>query len=79
MSGLSLILLLLIMGAMFERLIAMHDLKRVRQYLIDEAAIRVANALASSHLDYCNSLSSNLSSFNIANSSVSRTYLPELI
>ena len=43
----------------------MHNLRRVRQYLADEAAVLVANALVSSHLDYCNSLLKSLSSFNM--------------
>ena len=43
----------------------MHDLWWARQYLTDEAAILVANALVSSHLDSCNSLFRNLSSFNM--------------
>ena len=34
--------------------IQMHDLRQVRQYLMDDAAVLAANALVSSHLDYCN-------------------------
>ena len=36
--------------------IQMRDLRWVRQYLTDEAAILAANTLVSSCLDYCNSL-----------------------
>ena len=45
--------------------IQMCDLRRVRQYLTDEAAVLLANALLSSRLDYCNSLFRSLSSFNM--------------
>ena len=45
--------------------IQMSDLRRVRQYLLDEAAVLVANTLVSSPLDYCNSLFRSLSSFNM--------------
>ena len=45
--------------------IQMRDLRWVRQYLIDEAAILQVNALVSSHLGYCKSLFRSLSSFNI--------------
>ena len=41
--------------------IHMHYLRQVRQYLTDDAAILVTNALVSSHLDYCNSLFRSLS------------------
>ena len=34
----------------------LQELRRVRRYLNHETAIKVANALVSSHLDYCNSL-----------------------
>ena len=34
----------------------LRELRRVRRYLNHETAVRVANALVSSHLDYCNSL-----------------------
>ena len=45
--------------------IQMCDLRRVRQYLMAEAAILGANALVTSCLDYCNSLFRSLSSFNM--------------
>ena len=45
--------------------IQMCDLRQVRQYPMDEAAVLVAKALVSSCLDYCNSLFSRLSSFNM--------------
>ena len=32
------------------------ELRRIRRYLNHETAVKVANALTSSHLDYCNSL-----------------------
>ena len=41
------------------------DLRWVRQYLTDEAAILVANALVSGLFDYCNSLFRSLSSLNM--------------
>ena len=34
----------------------LRELRRVRRYLNHETAVKVANALVSSHLDYCNSL-----------------------
>ena len=34
----------------------MRDLCRIRKYLTSEVAVLAANALFSSHLDYCNSL-----------------------
>ena len=46
-------------------LIQMRDLRWVRQYLTDEAALLPTNILASSRLDYCNSLFWSLSSHNI--------------
>ena len=42
----------------------MRDLRRIRQYLTPEVAVLAANALVSSHLDYCNSLFRGLSCFN---------------
>ena len=45
--------------------IQMHDLRQVRKYLMDDAAVLAANALVSSRLDYCNSLFRSLSSFNM--------------
>ena len=43
----------------------LHDLRRVRQYLTEAATILAANALVSSHLDYCNFLFMSLSSLNM--------------
>ena len=34
----------------------LRELRRVRRYLNHETAVKVANALVSSRLDYCNSL-----------------------
>ena len=45
--------------------IQIPDLRRVRQYLTDGAAILAANAMVSSRLDYCHSLSRSLSSLNM--------------
>ena len=45
--------------------IQMYDLIQGRQYQRDEAAILLANALVSSHLDHCNSLFRSQSSFNM--------------
>ena len=45
--------------------IQMRDLRRVKQYLMDDAAVLAANALVSSRLDYCNSLFRSLSSFHM--------------
>ena len=42
-------------------------LRQVRKHLTDEAAILAANALVTSHLDYCNSLFRSLSSLNMCN------------
>ena len=47
------------------RFIQIRDLRRVKQYLTDEAAILAANDLVSSCLDYCNSLLRSLSSLNM--------------
>ena len=47
------------------RFIQMNDLRLVRQYLTDEAAVLMANALVNSRLNYCNSLFRILSSFNM--------------
>ena len=41
-----------------------RDLCRIRQYLTPEVAVLAANALVSSHLDYCNSLLRGPSCFN---------------
>ena len=46
-------------------LIQIHDLRRVRKHLTDEAAILAANALVTSRLDYYNSLFRSLSSLNM--------------
>ena len=43
----------------------MCDLRRVRQYLTDEAGVLAANALVSSCLEYCNSLFRSLPTFNM--------------
>ena len=45
--------------------IQLCDLRWVRQYLTDEAAIPAANALVRSRLDHSNSLFKRLSSFNM--------------
>ena len=42
----------------------MHDLYRIRQYLIPKVAVLAANALVSSCLDYCNFLLRGLSCLN---------------
>ena len=34
----------------------LQELQRVHMYLIHETAVKVANALVSGHLNYCNSL-----------------------
>ena len=46
------------------RFLQMRDLHRIRQYLTPKVAVLAANALVSSHLDYCNSLFRGLSCFN---------------
>ena len=45
--------------------IQMQDLRQVREYLMNEAAIPVANVLVISCLDYCNSLFISQSSLNM--------------
>ena len=47
------------------RFIQIHDLRQVRKYLTDEAAILAVNALVTSRLDYCISLFRSLSSLNM--------------
>ena len=42
----------------------MRDLCRIREYLTPEVSVLAANALVSSHLDYCHSLFRGLSYFN---------------
>ena len=44
----------------------LRDLRRIRKFLSDETAILLANAMVSSHLDYCNSLLYGVSKSNIA-------------
>ena len=54
------------MSAIFVRLASfIRNLRQVRQYMMDEAAILAAIAMVSSHLDCCNSLLRSLSSFNM--------------
>ena len=57
------------------RFIQICDLRRVKQYRTDQAATLAANALRSSHPDYCYSLFRSLSSFNMPNCSESRRHL----
>ena len=45
--------------------IEMCDLRRISQYLTDDAVVLVANTLVSSCLDYCNSLFRSLSSLHM--------------
>ena len=44
----------------------LRDLRQIRKFLSDETAIFLANAMASSRLDYCNSLLYGVSKSNIA-------------
>ena len=44
----------------------LRDLRRIRKFLGVETAILLANAMVSSHLDYCNSLLYGVSKSNIA-------------
>ena len=45
--------------------IQMRDLRQIRQYLTRDAALKAANALVGSRLDYCNSLFRGLSVANL--------------
>ena len=45
--------------------VQIRDLRRLRQYLTQEVAVKAANALVSSQLDYCNALFISLSGFNV--------------
>ena len=45
--------------------IQLGDFRNIRQFLTQDAAVSVANALVSSRLDYCNSLFRSLSKFNL--------------
>ena len=67
MSGLMLISPLLVMSTIFVRhaSIQMCDLRQVRQYLTDEAAILAANFLMSSCFDYSDSVFRSLFSLNM--------------
>ena len=49
----------------FYYIVQLRDLMRLRQHPTQEAAVKAANALASSRLEYCNSLFSSLSGFNV--------------
>ena len=42
-----------------------YDFRHVRQFLIHDYSVLVANAIVSSRLDYCNSLFRSLSKFNL--------------
>ena len=43
----------------------LHEFRHVRRFLTYDVSVLVANALVSSHLDYCNSLFRSLSNFNL--------------
>ena len=45
--------------------VQLHDFRHVRQFLTHDASVLVANALVSSHFDYCNSLFMSLSNFSL--------------
>ena len=55
--------------------IQMHDFRKVRQYLSDEAAILAANAVVGRCLVYCKSLFRSLSSFNMHKPHIVKTPL----
>ena len=46
-------------------LVQLREFRRVRHYLTTEVSIVVANALNSSHVDYCNQLFRSLSKLNL--------------
>ena len=58
--------------------IQLCDLRWVRQYLTDDAAVLAANVLVSSRLDHSNSLFKSLSSFNMRKLQLFKTHLVEL-
>ena len=45
--------------------IQLRDFRNIRQFLNQDAAVSVSNAIVSSLLDYCNSLFRSLSKFNL--------------
>ena len=45
--------------------VQLRDFRRVRRYLTADVSVLVANAIVSSHLDYCNSLFRSLSKLNL--------------
>ena len=45
--------------------IQLRDFRNIRYFLTQDAAVSVANAFVISRLDYCNSLFSSLSKFNL--------------
>ena len=45
--------------------VKLHDIRHVRRFLTHDVSVLVANALVSSHLDYCNSLFRSLSKFSL--------------
>ena len=57
--------------------ISLWNLYHIRRFLSVDTSVVIANALVSSHLDYCNSLFRRLSSFNITNI-MSKTLLHRL-
>ena len=58
--------------------VKLHDFRHVRRFLTHDVSVLVANALVSSWLDYCNSLSRSLSKFNLRNYSASKIVQLEL-
>ena len=59
--------------------IKLRDFRNIRQFLTQDAAVSVANALVSSRLDYCNSLFRSLSKFNLIGYSLSKIVQLELL
>ena len=57
----------------------MHDIRQVRQYLTDESAISVANALVSSCLDYCITRFRSLPSLNMRKLQCIRNTLARIV
>ena len=54
-------------------------LQRVRRYLPQEMAVKVANALISSHLNDCNSLLSHKKALNYQTSKSSKCLMPQRV
>ena len=59
--------------------IQQRDFRNIRQFLIHDASVLVANAFGSSRLDYCTSLFRSISKFNLHRLQLSKIVQLELL